>query len=181
MKAGLPYVWGATDEEIAAGYGCDSVLPAPGEALLRAVTVGAPATVVYRWLCQLKIAPYSYDLLDNFGRRSPRILTPGAERLEIGQPVMTIFKLVGFSADEELTLRMHVPSAVRLFGDLAVSYRLFDNAPASCRLVAKLVLDGRPGLLADLRRQALAWGDLLMMRKQLNTLRQLAETSYGTI
>lgn len=70
---------------MAATYHCDEILPEPGAVWFRAVTVNAPRTVVFRWLCQMKIAPYSYDLLDNLGRRSPRRLTPGTERLEIGQ------------------------------------------------------------------------------------------------
>ncbi|HVN11680.1 MAG TPA: hypothetical protein VMT69_06285 [Kineosporiaceae bacterium] len=33
--------------------------------LTRAVTVHAASPLVYRWVCQLTQAPYSYDLLDN--------------------------------------------------------------------------------------------------------------------
>jgi hypothetical protein len=79
-----PRVWGVTADEVARCYPCDAVLPKPAVTWFRAVTVQAPASVVFRWLCQMKVAPYSYDLLDNFGRRSPRTLTPGVERLEVG-------------------------------------------------------------------------------------------------
>jgi hypothetical protein len=85
------------------------VLPGFDVGLFRGVTVRARAPVVFRWLCQLRVAPYSYDWLDNLGRRSPRTLTPGAERLELGQRVMGIFELVGFEPDRHLTLRLRKP------------------------------------------------------------------------
>lgn len=175
MSAALPRVWGATAEEVAARYHCDEMLPDPGDVWFRAVTVQAPGPIAFRWLCQLKVAPYSYDLLDNFGRRSPRRLTPGAEHLAIGQPVMTIFELAGFRWGEELTVRMRSRLGLRAFGDLAISYTVTEAGSRCCRLVVKLVLGNEPGARAELRRRALAWGDLLMMRKQLHTLRDLAE------
>ncbi len=72
--------------------------------VFRAIDMSAPVGVVYRWLCQLRAAPYSYDLLDNLGRRSPRELTPGLEELEVGQRIMTIFHLASFELDRHLTI-----------------------------------------------------------------------------
>jgi hypothetical protein len=62
------------------------------DALWRAVTARAPAEAVFRWRCQLRVA-YGCDLFDNFGRRSPRALTPGLADLAPGQVFGTIFEL----------------------------------------------------------------------------------------
>jgi len=166
--------WGVTEADIAARYRCDEVLPqAPGR-WLRAVPVAAAAATVFRRLCQLRAAPYSYDLLDNFARRSPRELLPWCWDLEPGQTVMTIFTLESFVADSEMTLVMKPGGPTRVFGELAVTYQVVaDDGPGS-RLVAVLRVAGGASWLSRARRRVLAWGDLVMMRKQLRTLAGLA-------
>jgi hypothetical protein len=77
-------VWGATADERHRPLPCDDHLPEHDQVLLRAVDTQAPPATVFRWLCQLRVAPYSYDWLDNWGRRSPRELTAGLENLEPG-------------------------------------------------------------------------------------------------
>ena len=104
-------------------FPCDALLPHVDAQLFRGITINAAPEVVFRWLCQLRVAPYSYDWIDNGGRQSPQQLTPGLERLEIGQDVMTIFTLTSFNENEHLTIRLK-PSrtAKSVFGDIAVSY-----------------------------------------------------------
>jgi len=167
----MPGNWGATEAEIAERYPCDGVLPGPTESWFRAVPTKADPATQYRWLCQLTVAPYSYDLVDNYGRRSPRTLTPGLEDLTVGQRMTRIFTLADFTPGRDLTLRIADPSARRMFGDLAITYRANPG-----RLVAKLAVDA--GSFA-IRRRFLCWGDLVMMRRQLLTLAGLA--SHATV
>jgi hypothetical protein len=168
-------VWGASDAEARQPYPADSLVDGPVVSITRAVTVLAPPEVTWRWLCQLAVAPYSYDWVDNFGRRSPRELTPGADELRPGQTMITIFELVSFDPGRQWTgvLRGRRPSL--LFGELAVTYAI-EPDPAGCRLVCRIAAPAR-SRLARLRVHALAWGDLVMMRKQLLTLKELAEGS----
>jgi hypothetical protein len=174
---GIPEVWGATAEEVAAPFPCDEHLVEPDAAWFRAVTVGADCDTVFRWLTQLKVAPYSYDLVDNLGRRSPRVLTPGTDRLEAGQRVMTIFVLVDFHPSDHLTLSLREPWAVQLFGEMAISYTVRSTGHRRTRLVAKLLVRHPRRPSGSLETRLLAWGDLMMMRRQLLTLKALAETS----
>lgn len=140
----------------------------------RAIDVEAPQEVVFRWLCQLRAAPYSYDKLDNFGRRSPQELTPGLDRLETGQRVATIFRLVGFEPGESLTILHRGP----VFGAVACTYWAKRVAEERSRIVVKLLWKPARGrLLGSLERLLLPPGDLVMMRRQLLNLKGLAEAS----
>lgn len=166
------YTWGSTAAERAEPFACDEVLPDAPEHLHRAVDVAAPRATVFRWLCQLRAAPYSYDLIDNFGRRSPPRLTPGLEHLEVGQPVMSIFRLVAFEPQRSLTIL----SRGSVFGPVACTYRVEDAGPQASRLVVKLRFAYPPGAARALGMRALLpAGDAVMMRRQLLNLKQLAE------
>ena len=168
----LVRTWGSTAAERAVAFPCDAVIPDHDDAYHRAVTVRAAPTVVFRWLCQLRVAPYSYDWIDNLGRRSPRRLTPGLEELAVGQPVMRIFDLASFEPGRHLTLRLRRPG---LFPPLAVSYVVVPTRAGECRLVVKLVLRFRAGRRDRIVRALAPWLDWIMMRRQLLNLGGLAE------
>jgi len=167
--------WGSLPAERAASYPCDVLLPDPDDVLFRAVTVEAPAAAVFRWLCQLKAAPYSYDWIDNRGRRSPRRLIAGVEQLAIGQPVMRIFRLASFETDRHLTLRLTDPAGGRLFGEIAGTYCVEPLGDQRSRLVVKLLVRHPARFPGTWLRRFLPAGDLIMMRRQLLTLKGLAE------
>jgi hypothetical protein len=168
----IAFTWGSTPAERAMTLPCDRWVDAPTQVLHRAVDVDAPVGVVFRWLCQLRVAPYSYDWIDNFGRTSPRTLTPGVERLAVGQTFMTIFELVEFEDGRHVTCALRRGRA--MFGELAVTYAVSPRA-AGARLLVRLVARFPPGPVGWIERSWLPWGDLVMMRKQLLTLRYLAE------
>jgi hypothetical protein len=82
---------------------------------------------------------------------------------------MTIFRLVEIEPGRQLTM---VIDRTRLFGEVAVTYQVDARGEGSARLVAKLRV--RPQRWSPLRA-ILPLGDLVMMRKQLLTLKALAE------
>lgn len=153
--------WGATDDEVTAPRPCDALAGADARQADRAISIDAPVGVVYRWLCQLRAAPYSYDLLDNFGHRSPRTLTPGLEELAPGQRVMTLFTIASFARDEHLTIHSGRHTAV--------TYAVRQEGTGT-RLAVRIRF-ALPLWLA----QPIVLGDLAMMRRQLLNLKALAE------
>ena len=168
--------WGTEAHERELIFPCDRFIPQPEAAGFRGVTINAPVEIVFRWLCQMRVAPYSYDWIDNGGRQSPRELTPGLDSLAVGQDVMTIFDLVDFEIGRHLTIRMKPRSSPsRTFGDIVVSYVIVPSSLGSCRLLVKLIATYPPGTKGSFMRAFLPWGDLIMMRRQLLNLKHLAE------
>ena len=174
--ARFPYNWGATAREVAARYPCDRYAPDPDVVLWRAVDVAAPPATVYRWLQQLRIAPYSYDLVDNFALRSPRRLTPRAATLAPGQRIMHVFRLLEFDPPRTLTIGPGAAAGVKLFGALYGTYAV-SEAAGGARLVVKVCANVGPAWYARAYARALPLLDFVMMRKQLLTLKACAERS----
>ncbi len=175
----LPQSWNSTSAEEADHYVADDFAVTDAQRFIRAVTVEAPADTTYRWLCQLRVAPYSYDLLDNWGRRSPRTLTPGADGLEVGQRFVEIARIVAFEPGRHVT-SVILPRPARLFGDLVMTYQVTPIGEDRSRLVCCICVGGGSPV-ALLRRYLLGWGDLVMMRKQLLTLKGCAEATAGAV
>lgn len=170
-RPGPPWSWGPA---IPGGPSHAAALPRPCTIATRAVRTTATPEALYLWLCQLRRAPYSYDWIDNFARRSPQRADPAMTRLAVGQRFMTIFTLLDFETDRSLTLGMRPGAPSRLFGALVVEYRI-DRLPGDERQLGAILRMPSAGRGAAARNIALAWGDLVMMRKQLRELSRLAE------
>ena len=174
--ASVSQTWGTEARERELTFPCDRFIPQPEAAVYRGVTIDAPVENIFRWLCQMRVAPYSYDWIDNGGRQSPRELTSGLDNLAVGQDVMRIFNLVDFELERQLTLRLKPrSSASRTFGDIAVSYVIVPISSSSCRLLVKLIATYPLGTKGSFMRAFLPWGDLIMMRRQLLNFKNLAE------
>ncbi len=79
--------WGATDDELNSDYPGVDVVPNGVRAATMAVTIDAPPSEVWPWLLQMgydRAGWYSWDRLDNGGRRSATELHPEWQHLAVG-------------------------------------------------------------------------------------------------
>ncbi|MGO4360216.1 hypothetical protein AB4Z14_00895 [Terrabacter sp. 2TAF16] len=77
---------------------------------------------------------------------------------------------------------MPAPTGIRLFGRLPLVYQtvpLPGGPEGRTTLRGDIALPRAESALAWARSTALAWGDLVMMRRQLRTLARLSEESAG--
>ena len=78
--------WGVSESETRRSYPCDDFVAAPVLQAWRGVHVRVPAEAVWPWVTQVRLAPYSYDWIDNLGHRSPRRLRGLPERVRASKP-----------------------------------------------------------------------------------------------
>lgn len=156
--------WGVTDDEVARRYPCDEVVVAPNLEVWRGVTVHAAPSAVWPWVTQIQLAPYSYDWIDNLGRRSPqRLLDRPAP--EPGQHFTS-------TADRPHGRLLSIEPERHYTGTLmgaAMSYVLVP-AGGDTRLLLKIAATMHRWLAP-----AVSVGDLVMARRQLLNLKRLAE------
>jgi hypothetical protein len=85
--------WGATDEEIAASFPGDELVPEPASFVNRAITIDAPPEYIYPWIVQLdanKGGWYSYTWLEGM-LNCPMVnadrIHPEWQNLQVGDKV----------------------------------------------------------------------------------------------
>jgi hypothetical protein len=158
--------WGVSDDEVVRRYPCDDHVTAPALQAWRGVTVEGTPAQIWPWIGQIRLAPYSYDWIDNAGRRSPRELRNLPEP-QAGEPFTAVAgratgRIVSAQREEQLT--------GWILGAF-MSYVLVQQGDET-RLLLKVVMqNGR------WRAPLISLGDLVMARRQLRNLKRLAEQS----
>jgi hypothetical protein len=179
------HAWGATDDEVTMPMAGDELVLAPSFAPTRAITIDAPPEAVWPWLVQIgygRAGFYSYDVLDNLGRgRSADHVVPGLQDLAVGDWIP-----MAPNVTEETAFRVHSlePGRSMVWAKPAStwSWQLSPLPGGRTRLVARLRQRyrwNRPQVVADLLLMELA--DFFMMRKELLSIRERAETAAPAI
>jgi hypothetical protein len=143
---------------------------------VRAIDVVASPALLWRWLCQLRVAPYSYDWIDNLGVRSPQQLTPGLDELEVGQVMLRVFHIASFARDQQVTIVAR--SRFTRLPPYAMSYVVTPRGLSASRLVVHIRFSAPRGIPKGVKRvllTALSAVDAMMMSHQLRNLKALAE------
>jgi hypothetical protein len=160
--------WGVSDSEISHSYPCDDFVTSPALQAWRGVDVRAPAEAVWPWVAQVRLAPYSYDWIDNLGRRSPRELVNLPEP-RVGERFTT-------AGGRKLGRIVSVDPGKQLTGTIMgafMSYVLMPQDHDTTRLLLKAVMQTNRWAAP-----ALSVGDLIMARRQLLNLKRLAEQHH---
>jgi hypothetical protein len=131
----------------------------------RGVSVHAPREHVWPWVAQIRLAPYSYDWIDNLGRRSPRRLC-GLPAPVVGEQFTSVLR--GRPAGRIIALSVGEHLTAQIMGAV-MSYVLVPDG-ARTRLLLKVVTRERSAFTP-----LLSLGDLVMARRQLLNIGRLAE------
>jgi len=185
--------WGASEEEIAAGYPGDELIESPADQTTMAVTIAAPAEVIWSWLVQIgqdRGGMYSYDGLEQaigLEIHSAETINPAWQHLEPDDSVRLVppgwgplpdgyaFRVSMVEPPHTLVLRQGPPQDP---WDGVWTFSIREVGPGLCRLVSRTRTHRNPGVAQAVLRAATTLGapiTWLMTRKMLLTLKERAE------
>ena len=185
--------WGASEEEIAAGYPGDELIESPADQTTMAVTIAAPAEVIWSWLVQIgqdRGGMYSYDGLEQaigLEIHSAETINPAWQRLEPDDSVRLVppgwgplpdgyaFRVSMVEPPHTLVLRQGPPQDP---WDGVWTFSIREVGPGLCRLVSRTRTHRNRGMAQAVLRAATTLGapiTWVMTRKMLLTLKERAE------
>lgn len=187
--------WGATDEELRRPFPGADIVPGGTRGATMAVTIDAPPERVWPWLAQMghdRGGWYSWDRLDNFGRRSATRIHPEWQDIRLGDRLKGTpdgtesWEVAALEPGRLLVLRMSLDLRGRPFDPRGLRPRRFTDSTWGFLLEeepgrrTRLVVSGtwafRPRwlkpLLGTLLLEPSHW---IMQTRQFTNLRRRAE------
>lgn len=174
---------GATDEEVRSPFPGAELVPGGTRGATMATTIDAPPAAVWPWLAQMgygRAGWYSWDYLDNFGRRSAQILHPEWQRVKVGEYLSgagvsalerKAWEVAAYEPERFLGLRSRIPNSESLWG-----FWLKELPGQKTRLIVSGYWNMRPRWLQPFASFALLeWTHWIMQTKQFAELKRRAE------
>jgi len=171
--------WGATPEEHASTVVGDELCPNARIVATRCITIAAPPEAVFPWLRQMgfgRAGWYSYDWIDNLGRKSATAIENQWQSLTAGGILPggpADFDAVIVDPPRALVMRLAQKGRASKKVNFVLAYELRD-CPEGTRLVTRMRarIDTVGGPIIE--KLLLAPGDGIMLRKQLLNVAQRA-------
>jgi hypothetical protein len=145
--------------------------------LLRSIEIKAGASAIFTWLKQLRIAPYSYDFVDNRFRKSPEYIIENLPPLNVNTHFLLAFHLFRFEENSFIVCRFCQPvnpPVNKYLKDLFIEYRITEQGPVS-RLQCKI----KGYLNDDIYSRGFFFifslVNRIMMTRQLRNIKKLSE------
>jgi hypothetical protein len=129
--------WGATDEELERPFPGAEFIPGGSCEGAMAVTINAPPSMVWPWLVQMgtdRGGWYSWDLLDNGGRKSADRIHPEWQDISVGYHMLALpdgsqwWEVAALEPERFLCLRMSLDLRGRPFDPLGERPRFYTDS-----------------------------------------------------
>lgn len=179
--------WGATCEEVRDAFPGEDIIPGAVRGATMAVTIDAPPSNVWPWLQQMgyrRAGWYSWDLLDNFGRRSAETIHPEWQHVLVGEflagpdasPLEAkAWEVAAVEPERFLALRARPSTS----SDSLWAFWLKELPDRKTRLIVSGCWATKPPWLRPiLNFTLLEWTHWIMQMKQFKNLKRLAERDF---
>jgi hypothetical protein len=145
--------------------------------LLRCIEVRADASDIFVWLKQLRIAPYSYDFIDNRSIKSPEYIIDNLPPLKVNSHFLLSFHILEFMENSYIVGRFCEPinpPLDRYMKDMFIEYRIAEQGTKTqlwCKIKGYINTDiSSKGFFF-----VFSVMDKIMITKQLRNIKKLSE------
>ena len=145
--------------------------------LLHCTEISARSSDIFVWLNQMRVAPYSYDFIDNNGRKSPDYIIKNLPPLKVNTHYLLSFHIVEFEENSFIACRLCEPvnTPISLYMKcLFLEYRIVEQGDKS-QLWCKVKGYINANIASRGFFYTFSFMNIVMMAKQLKNIKKLSE------